>query len=347
MKKNILIESVQWYPFADTEKIQQLTQDMMEHDRPILLLFHPHENALFFTGIVLKKYATAELTGSSCIRRRVEEDGVVSFQFTRAALPSFMRYLSKQCVDIPDPIETDFFDFKSALTDTDPSIPSVIEEDPLPSKEDPYLTFLKTKTPAIIEQELNEQIIGQQELTKAVADFLYYHALRQQHPALPQRPLLIAGPSGSGKTEVWRVAKKLYGDTFFIRIIDGSNISAEGWAGNYKIDTYLDAQSTNGGILVVDEFDKLVTPKHSSSGDNVSLSIQAEFLKLVEGEYRVSQKKQLTNMTSKMMGFVMVGAFEALRQWKQTVQAAPAKVRIGFCAEAATEKAVPTPSAPS
>ena len=190
MKKNILIESVQWYPFSDTEKIQQLTQDMMEHDRPSLLLFHPQENSLFFTGIVLKKYATAELTGASCIRRRVEEDGVVTFQFSRAALPSFMRYLSRQCVNIPDPIETDFFDFKSTLMDTDPPISSIVEEDPLPSKEDPYLTFLKTKTPASIEQELNLQIIGQPQLTKAVADFLYYHALRQQHPALPQRPLL-------------------------------------------------------------------------------------------------------------------------------------------------------------
>ena len=53
-----------------------------------------------------------------------------------------------------------------------------------------------------MEQALNEQVIGQPALTKAVADFLYYHALRQLHPELPQRPLLIAGPSGSGKTEV-------------------------------------------------------------------------------------------------------------------------------------------------
>lgn len=64
-----------------------------------------------------------------------------------------------------------------------------------------------------MEQELNKRIFGQPELTKAVADFLYYHALRQLHPELPQRPLLISGPSGSGKTEVWRVASRLYSDT--------------------------------------------------------------------------------------------------------------------------------------
>ena len=39
----------------------------------------------------------------------------------------------------------------------------------------------------------------------------------------------------------------------------------------------------------------------------------------------------------------MVGAFEALRQWKQNIQSAPAKVRIGFCSTAATEKNAPAP----
>lgn len=202
MEKKFLIETVSWHFNADTEKIRQLTQELLD---------------------------------SSYVRDPAEESGFLCFSLSRSALPSY---------------------------------------------------------------------------------------LRQQHPSLPQRPLLIAGPSGSGKTEVWRVAKKLYGDTFFIRIIDGSNISGEGWSGNYKIDTYMHAQITDGGILVVDEFDKLVTPKHSSSGESVSLSIQAEFLKLVEGEYCVSKKKELTSMTSKMMGFVMVGTFEALRQWKQNMQSA-------------------------
>lgn len=41
--------------------------------------------------------------------------------------------------------------------------------------------FLLQYTPQIIEDELNARIIGQPELTRDVADFLYYHILRQVH----------------------------------------------------------------------------------------------------------------------------------------------------------------------
>lgn len=334
MENKILIESVRWVCQADTDHIRQLAQDLLAQDRRELILVPHPEKAFLILGITLAKHATEELTGASCVRNPVTEGDFLCFHFSRAAMPSYIRYISRRFYQ---PISISSMDFGDSSPDPFPAeeekvvkpVPNVFEEP------DPYLDFLKSKTPAAIEQELNERVIGQPELTRAVADFLYYHALRQQHPSLPQRPLLIAGPSGSGKTEVWRVAKQLYGNTFFIRIIDGSNISGEGWSGNYKIDTYLDEQITNGGILVVDEFDKLVTPKHSSSGDNVSLTMQAEFLKLVEGEYRVSKKKELTSMTSKMMGFVMVGAFEDLWERKKATQAKP-KPSIGFCANTET-----------
>lgn len=334
MENTILIESVKWVCQADTDQIRQLAQDLLDQDRRELILvpYPDLSKSHLILGIALAKYATAELTGASCVRSCVTEGEFLCFHFSRAGLPSYIRYISRRFYQ---PISISSMDLGDSSSD-----PFLSEEEkvvkPLPNfyeESDPYLDFLKSKTPARIEQELNERIIGQSELTKAVADFLYYHALRQQHPSLPQRPLLIAGPSGSGKTEVWRAAKQLYGNTFLIRIIDGSNISGEGWSGNYKIDTYLDEQITNGGILVVDEFDKLVTPKHSSSGDNVSLAMQAEFLKLVEGEYRVSKKKELTHMTSKTMGFVMVGAFEGLWERKAAQQARP-KPSIGFRTDA-------------
>jgi ATP-dependent Clp protease ATP-binding subunit ClpX len=199
-------------------------------------------------------------------------------------------------------------------------------------KEDPIRRFLRENTPLCIEKKLNQYVIGQSDLTKAVADFLYYHALRQLHPELPQRPLLISGPSGSGKTEVWRVAEQHYGHLFPIRVVDGSNLSCEGWSGNYKIDTYVDSRMASGGILVVDEFDKLTRPKVSSGGSNVSLDMQAEFLKLMEGEYQITEKRKPTGFTSKKMGFVLVGAFDALRQEKEEPQEKEVSP-IGFCAQ--------------
>lgn len=199
-----------------------------------------------------------------------------------------------------------------------------------PMQEQKMRDFLERYSPEKIERALNQYIIGQSELTRAVADFLYYHALRQLHPELPQRPLLISGPSGSGKTEVWRAAGKLYQKWFPIRVADGSNLSCNGWAGNYKINTFVTTDIAWGGILVVDEFDKLTKPKYSSSNTNVSIEMQAEFLKLLEGEHHIMDGKQTTGITTRQMGFVMVGAFESLRARKEAEAEPPART-IGFC----------------
>lgn len=346
MNEQILIQSVRWMPTATTSQIPALKEELLKKDSKELVLMTYEEDPTFIVGMVLTKYFTPELINTACVRERGEADDFFFFCFRRPGLPSFMRYLSR-CFYPTAPRNPEDFEnlLKNPLTaPLDPAEDAPSPRYPMNDlnnrKRDPVLEFLKSKTPALIEQELNQRVIGQPALTKAVADFLYYHALRQQHPQLPQRPLLIAGPSGSGKTEVWRAANALYGNVFLIRIIDGSNISAEGWSGNYKIDTYLDERITKGGILVVDEFDKLVTPKHTSSGDNVSLSMQAEFLKLVEGEYRVSKSKELTNMTSKMMGFVMLGAFENLWERKKGKQTRQVN-SIGFCAQS-TEISAPS-----
>ena len=172
-----------------------------------------------------------------------------------------------------------------------------------------YEQFVFTKTPAEIEKELNERVIGQPQLTSATADFLYYHAMRQINPSLPPRPMLIAGPSGTGKTEVWRVAKELYKNTFYIKIIDASRITQEGWKGDEKLSTVIDEEVVNGGILIADEFDKLSRPQYSNVGENVSLPLQSEFLKAVEGELSLTSGKNRITRNTKTMGFVFLGAF--------------------------------------
>ena len=79
--------------------------------------------------------------------------------------------------------------------------------------------FLKQYTPLKLEEKLNAYVIGQPELVKAVADFLYYHTLRQVYPRLPIRNLLIAGSSGSGKTEVFRRVKELFGHILYFFLV--------------------------------------------------------------------------------------------------------------------------------
>lgn len=190
------------------------------------------------------------------------------------------------------------------------------------------IAFLNEYPPSRIEAGLNEYIIDQPELTKAVADFLYYQALRNNFPELPSRPMLIAGPSGSGKTEVWRVAKKLYSDVFKITFINAANITSDGWSGSNKLANYITPHASNS-ILVFDEFDKCASPRFSIGGVNTSADMQAEFLKVIEDNEYVVKAKNDIEYIIKNLGVVFIGAFESIREEKTL----PISQTIGFCSQ--------------
>ena len=61
----------------------------------------------------------------------------------------------------------------------------------------------------------------------------------------------------------------------------------------------------------------------------MALQMQSEFLKLLEGEHRVTVNKKQTETDSRKMGFVMVGAFEELRDRKE--DKLRKSMAIGFC----------------
>ena len=174
--------------------------------------------------------------------------------------------------------------------------------------------FLNEYTPASLEAKLNNCVIGQSELVKAVADFLYYHVLRCVHPELPVRNLLIAGSSGSGKTEVFRCVREMFGRMINVTIADATRITKEGWSGNYKL---LDILSPDVDILVFDEADKMCKPSFSNGGTNVSEEIQGELLKLLEGEYEVVDKRNSKKYKIENLSLVFIGAFENIRQEKK------------------------------
>lgn len=188
--------------------------------------------------------------------------------------------------------------------------------------------FIDSNSPESIEEELNKYVIGQPQLTQMVADFAFYHALKQRHPELPPRVILTSGPSGSGKTEVWRTLSKMpFGKIFKIEIADSSKITSEGWSGGYKINSFLSKDMADG-IIVFDEFDKLTRPRHSSNNENVSLSLQSEFLRLMEGDFVLKDtRRPLKNFETAQMSIALVGAFEDIRNNK--LESANTKT-IGF-----------------
>lgn len=324
MENNIFFQNLNWYPDMTTEELKlRLLQMRRRESRELLLVPAPErpDGSNDYVAFLLSKYYTEELGKLPCISHVTEADGFHCLHIAYFRLRHFFSICLRWSNGVPPAIRSE----------VDEEAENMMSKARVPQA-DPIKTFLDSNTPAKLEAQLSEKLIGQPALSKAVADFLYYHALRQLHPELPQRPLMISGPSGSGKTEIWRVAKELYGDVFPIRIIDGSNMSCEGWAGNYKIDTFMEPAYANGGILVVDEFDKLTKPRFSSANQNVALDMQAEFLKLIEGEYQLTKDKKATGLTSKKMGFVLVGAFESLTRKKLAGTTTKAVAPIGFAA---------------
>lgn len=309
MKETIQIQNIKVYPAATVEQTKALMEDMVQNDSREILLVPAPDSKTLYAGFLLEKHYTSDITDCIYIRESQAQGAFRVFSLHRSNIRGFLHHLSLLMQESEPKHRTN-----PNASDPEPDLPlgNTSEFTPPPAP-DPIIQFLMDHTPATIQQDLDAQILGQPDLTKAVADFLYYHALRQRHPDLPPRPLLIAGPSGSGKTEVWRVASKLYGNTFSILIADGSNLTCDGWAGSNKISTFVTTSIADGGILVVDEFDKLTRPKFSSGGENVALQMQSEFLKLIEGEQHITENRRRTNVTTRKMGFVMVGAFENLR----------------------------------
>ena len=124
---------------------------------------------------------------------------------------------------------------------------------------------------------------------------------------------IFMGPSGCGKTEIWRQLKEIYPPIY---IFDSAGVTKDGWSGDKKMHSCLEeARSVLSGfavrnaIIVFDEFDKMIIPQTNAANENVSIALQGEALKLVEG--KTIRIKDETYDTSRM-SFVFLGAFSGI-----------------------------------
>lgn len=186
-------------------------------------------------------------------------------------------------------------------------------------------------TPKLIYQYLGEHVYGQEEAKRGAAMLVYNHL--QGH----RRNMLVAGPTGCGKTEIWRTLQKKFS---FIKIINGPQLSCDGWKGSYHVkDIFLEEkpQMREHMIVVVDEADKLFEPMVGSGGTDFSRSIQNEFLKLIDGDQVtfVDEDNRKAPQTAKIdcrnISFVFCGSFEMLRNNKEDRPSA-----IGFSSSTET-----------
>ena len=168
-------------------------------------------------------------------------------------------------------------------------------------------------TPRDIYTELTSNIVGQDEACRKVAVMMYQHLRGHRFVGL------LAGPTGSGKSFIAENLKKLFPKIVYMR--DISNVTNDGWSGSKKVISlfrgieYPETHDTEyEPVIFLDECDKLFTPKHTSSGDNVSETVQGEFLSMIQGtEIAVpatDERNGIEFINTSAISFLFAGAFD-------------------------------------
>lgn len=146
--------------------------------------------------------------------------------------------------------------------------------------------------------------IWKQNEAKRAASIILFNCLHRNR----RSNAMFIGPSGCGKTYIWRCLQELFPER--IEIVDGSNITPDGWKGDKKWASLLLSDKFLGSgqaILVIDEADKMFMPKTNSRGENWSEVIQGEVLKMLEGT-RIDLGSGVWVDTSRI-SFIFCGAF--------------------------------------
>ncbi len=155
--------------------------------------------------------------------------------------------------------------------------------------------------PVSIYNHFKKHIYKQDEYIRNLALFLFNHINGRTSI------LLATGPPGNGKSFAAEKLQELYPSTI---IWDSSTLSKDGWSGSNKIQDILkESLKYKNPIIVLDEFDKMCQPQFSHN-TNISLAMQAEFLKLFEGSViPVKSANGSYNINTQKYSWLLLGSF--------------------------------------
>ncbi len=181
------------------------------------------------------------------------------------------------------------------------------------------------------QQRLKEIVKGQDNAIDTITTTIYKYLMKlysrdQGIYFEGASSLLLVGDSGVGKTYLIKQAAKLSG--LSMMEINAKSICQEGWHGKSFLEMVKNQTSNwkyDGGIIFIDEIDKLCMKNESSNNDDVNYHIQAGLLKYIEG-------MQTDWIDFNKCLFVFAGAFVGLDIGKE-----PQK-EIGFHTPIAEEK---------
>lgn len=222
--------------------------------------------------------------------------------------------------DLDDDFDTDDFDHDVPHDETEPGS-EVRSEEPV-KEEIPFYDGRYTphkvqkkedsdpkvdlENPYAIYEFLRERIYKQDKYCRDAAMILYNHIKGQTSANI------VCGPAGCGKTHVWECLSEIYPK---IIIVNAATITKDGWKGDNKTTSFLSLVDFREPdyIIVFDEFDKCAAPQFATGGENVSASVQSEFLKLVEGQLVSTKRDGMgeIKIDTTPMSFVFCGSFAA------------------------------------
>ena len=190
----------------------------------------------------------------------------------------------------------------------------------------------KYASPLAIKEELDKAVVGQEDAKVAISMAVYDHmtAMANKLPGGNQNVLII-GPTGCGKTMIATLAAKLSGLPYVV--VDASQISTEGFKGLNKGAILQELYShfssefpAEYGIVILDEFDKILDKGFDGHGGDVSRAVQGGLLSLLDGiPVRAETPMGIVQMETKNLLIICTGAFTSLDR----LQADKAKP-IGF-----------------
>lgn len=171
-------------------------------------------------------------------------------------------------------------------------------------------------SPAEIYNIISRTVINQDAAVKAASMLMYNH-LRGN-----SRNIVMVGPTGCGKTEIWRSLAEIYPQ---IVIVNGPNLTPEGWKGDYKFSSVFMAANrkyVNELVVVIDEADKMFEPAFGSSGTDYSQLLQNELLKIMDHKKNnivtfTQERKESINVDCHNISIVLCGSFERMVSLKQ------------------------------
>ena len=182
----------------------------------------------------------------------------------------------------------------------------------------------KSMRPKDFYKILTPYVYKQDEYCRTASVILYNHLHGNQSINI------VSGPSGCGKTYLWEMIREhIYPNVI---IMNAGVLTKSGYKGINISQSFAQVDfnagsdtDSNEGIIVFDEFDKMITHENQEAGWTIKL--QGEFLKLFDEGIIIDQGQEGTiYQSTKNMTFILCGSFTE----KAAENAEKSSTNIGF-----------------